>query len=345
MSGRSVHLVGSYPADDARQAMTAAVRAAGPRLRTLADGEVGERRNWVMNIIDGFRDHPDVELRRDGDWSGYGETPVFRVKRGHRLTADALRLRHARDAETSFAEFTKIRADHGLDGLAFQVGIPGDLDLALFAFGPARALARRGAFREALAREIGEIAAWGGREVLFQLEYPVELVMAASAPAPLRPPVARFLARGMARPAAAAPPGTRFGVHLCVGDLNHRALKRLASTAPLVALTRALLRAWPDGRPLEYVHVPLASGDAPPTLDTAFYQDLKRLRTMPRDVRFIAGLVHPAQDVEDQRHVLRTVETLLGRTADVSSPCGLGRSSPAEAEQALTRAAALAALT
>ncbi|WP_433464973.1 hypothetical protein [Spirillospora sp. CA-128828] len=341
MQERSIHLVGSYPAENVREAMTAAVQKTGRHLRTLADGEVGERRNWVVHIIEAFRSRPDVVLRKDGHWSGYDDAPVFKMRRGHRLTADSLDLGHVRDAKESYAVFKEIRTEHGLDGLSFQVGIPGDLDLALFTFGPAGAFTRRAPFRQALIREINEIAEQGGNDVLFQLEFPVELVMVTTAPAPLRGLAARFLARGMTRLAAAAPPGTRFGVHLCVGDLNHKALKRMKSTAPLVALTEALLRAWPEGRVLEYVHVPLAAGDEPPAPEPGFYRDLGRLARMPQDVRLIAGLVHEEQSLDEQRQVLRTVETVLGRTVDVSPACGLGRRTPEAAERALTRAVAL----
>jgi hypothetical protein len=337
---RSIHLVGSYPADDVRQAMTVAVRKAGRHLRTVADGEVGERRNWVTHIVDSFRCRSDVELRKEGEWSGYDNVLVLKMRRGHWLTADSLDLGHVGDAEASYAVFKEIRAEHELPGLSFQVGIPGDLDLALFTFGPAGAFTRRTPFREELIREINEIAEWGGRDVLFQLEFPVELVMVTSAPAPLRGLVARFMARGMTRLAGAAPPGTRFGIHLCVGDLNHKALKRMKTTAPLVALSNAVLRAWPGDRVLEYMHVPLADGEQPPTLETGFYRDLERLTGMRRDVRFVAGLVHEEQDLDEQRQVLHTVETLLGRTVDVSTACGLGRRTPEDAEQAIARAVA-----
>lgn len=42
---RAVHLVGSIPADNAEQAMRTAVERLGEHLRTLPDGETGERRN------------------------------------------------------------------------------------------------------------------------------------------------------------------------------------------------------------------------------------------------------------------------------------------------------------
>ncbi|MFG1961841.1 hypothetical protein [Nonomuraea sp. NPDC049028] len=342
MPSRHIHLVGSYPAADTRQAMTIVADVAGPYLRALADGEVGARRNWITHIIDGLREHPDIELRTDGNWSGYDNRPVFRVKRGHRLTSGSMRLGHAAAAGEGYEVFKEIRASHRLDGVSFQVGIPGDLDLALFAFGPARAFTRRRPFREALAREIREITGWGGHDVLFQLEVPVELVMVAGVPKPLRTATARSLVHGMVKQVATAPPNARFGVHLCVGDLNNKALKRLPTVTPVVSILNALLRAWPQGRPLEYVHVPLAAGDQPPPLEPGFYQDLESLAALPPDTRFAAGLVHEAQEVDDQRKILRMVESILSRTVDVSPACGLGRRSPQDARRVLERAVALA---
>ncbi|SEH01090.1 hypothetical protein SAMN05444920_11920 [Nonomuraea solani] len=342
MPHRHIHLVGSYPAADVRQAMTVMAGVAGPYLRTLADGEVGARRYWIRHIIEDLRENPDVELRADGGWSGYDDHPIFKVRRGHRLRPGALRLGTAQAAGESYAVFKQVRAEHRLDGVAFQVGVPSDLDLALFSFGPARALALRRAFREALAREMREIAAWGGRDVLFQIEVPAELVMVATVPGPLRTPVARLLVGGLIKLVVAVPPDSRFGVHLCVGDLNNRALKRLGTLAPVVSLVKALLRAWPHDRALEFVHVPLAAGDRPPPLKTAFYQGLEPLADLPPGIRFVAGLAHEAQGPDDQRRVLRTVERVLSRTVDVASACGLGRRSEGDARRALDRAVALA---
>ncbi|MDQ2961314.1 MAG: hypothetical protein M3R48_09765, partial [Candidatus Dormibacteraeota bacterium] len=76
---RAAHLVGSIPADDANDAMRLALRHLGPQLSCLPDGETGDRHHWVIHIIDGLRSHPDLELKKDGDWSAYDKTPVFRV--------------------------------------------------------------------------------------------------------------------------------------------------------------------------------------------------------------------------------------------------------------------------
>jgi hypothetical protein len=81
---RRAHLVGSIPAGSAEEAMRLAVKRLGPELDYLPDGETGVRRNWVLGMIEGFRNHPDLRLVKDGDWSDYDKTPRFALQPGRR---------------------------------------------------------------------------------------------------------------------------------------------------------------------------------------------------------------------------------------------------------------------
>lgn len=339
MSSRAVHLVGSYPASTAQAAMNDIAGRAGLHLRSMPDGETGERSSWVVGTIERFRDHPDVELRSDGDWSNYKRCPTFRPV--NRLRPEAVPLSLAADARASYEHFDKVRADQGLN-LDFQVGVPSDLDLSAFTFGfGASAFRHRGIFRDALASQIREIDSWAGRDVIYQLECPAEVVMVASA-GPLRHLAARRLAAGLVRVVEAAPAHTRWGVHLCVGDLGHQALMKLTSTRPLVALSRALVAAWPRERSLEYLHLPLASGTQPPPLDFAFYRGLADLATLPDSLRLVAGLGHDHRTLGELQQVLHTVEFQVGRPVDIARPCGLGRQDATTAARALERDVELA---
>ena len=82
MVARYAHLVGSLPGDSAYEAMSNAMRVLGPQLRSLPDGETGERRNWIISIVESLRSHPDLILSKSGDWSDYDKTPSMRVRRG-----------------------------------------------------------------------------------------------------------------------------------------------------------------------------------------------------------------------------------------------------------------------
>lgn len=342
MTSREAHLVGSLPGATATEAMSTALELVGPYLRSLPDGETGERRNWIISIVETLRSHPDVELRREGDWSDYDKTPRFRVRRGHRLLGATLDLGHVAAVRESLPVFEKVRAAAGRDELAFQQGVPSDLDLAMFAFGPLGALRYRRAFTEATLVEIREIAALTGPDTLFQVEMPAELVLLARAPSRARPPLARLLARGVTQLAAGAPLGTHFAVHLCLGDMNNRAFGTMGDVGPLVLLANALVATWPADRPLELVHAPFAAADHPATTEPAFYAPLQHLR-LPADVRFAAGFAHEAQPLEDQRRIRTIIEDHLGRPVVIASACGLGRRTGEAARVVLERTAELCA--
>lgn len=339
MKTRSAHLVGSLPGNTAQEAMTGALDRLAPWLRALPDGETGERRNWIIHIVEAMRDHPDLELVKEGSWSDYQDVPRFRVRKGHRLYGAALDFGELSAAEASWPTFETLRTNSSLPELSFQVGIPGDFDLAMFTLGPAAALRHRRAFAEATVRQIRAIHVLTGERAVFQIEVPAELVLLARAPGPSQPALARILGRQIASLAAGAAPGTRFGIHLCLGDMNHRALGRMTDATPLVLLANAIARAWPADRLLEFVHAPFAAAENPPPLSRAFYAPLRGLRLGP--VRFVSGIAHEEQPLADQRRLRALVDEATGQAVDISTSCGLGRRSPDNAYAALDRIAEL----
>lgn len=278
---RRAHLVGSIPAVSAAEAMRLAVKRLGPELDYLPDGETGVRRNWVIGMIEGFRTHNDLRLVKDGDWSDYDKTPRFGLQPGHRLYGAAL-------------------------------------NLGMFTFGPSGPVRHLRPFTEALAATMYQVRALFGDDVLFQIEVPVESVVLARAPSGLRPAVAGLLARRIAALAQGAPAGSQFGLHLCLGDMNHRALGRLTDASPLVLLANAVTSRWPAGRPLRYVHAPLAAADDPPPASQAFYRPLAGLK-LGHGVRFVAGFAHEDQDAATQFRIRELIEGAVGRPVDVST--------------------------
>ena len=340
MSPRNAYLVGSLPGEDPAQAMSAAVSILGPYLQTLPDGETGERRNWVISIVDGLRDHPDLHLRKAGDWSDYDRTPVLGIRRGHRLYGASLDFGHVAAVTHSYPLFEQVRRSAGLAPLRFQQGVPGDFDLAMFTLGPAGALLHRRPFTEASLGEIREVKKITGPDTLFQIEVPVELVLLAKAPVPARPALARYLARAVTAMAAGAAPGTRFAVHLCLGDMNNKAFGTMSDVSPLVLLANAVMKAWPAGRPLEILHAPFAAADQPAATDAAFYQPLNNLK-LAAGVQFAAGFAHESQSAADQHQIRTVIEDHLERRVLIASACGLGRRSRAAGQAVMERIADL----
>ena len=340
MVQRRTLLVGSIPGNTAREAMTEAMREVGPRLRYLPDGETGTRDRWVVGIINSFRDNPDMVVRREGDWSNYKQQLNFKVRRGRPFTGDSLNLGIQQAFEENRALFDELRA--GRDDLSFQIGIPGDFDLAMFTLGLPGALRHRKGFTSATVREITAVHKAAGDDVLFQLELPAEMVFVAMTPGLGRKVVARRMAKLVRGLVSRAPSDARFGVHLCLGDLGHKALGSMRDARPLVAMANAVTAAWPDGVRLEYVHGPLAAGDQPPVLDPGFYRPLADLR-LPETTRFVAGFLHEGRSIDEARQILGVVESAYGGTVDVAAACGLGRRGHDNALATMRQAAALCA--
>lgn len=323
-NNRRTLLVGSIPAGSAEEAMTLAMREVGPYLRYIPDGETGERDRWVVSIINSLRSHPDLEVRKEGNWSNYKDQLNFAVRKGHTLTGESLDFGHVAAYQDSWPVFERLREEFHRPDLVFQVGIPGDFDMALFALGLTGPFRHRRPFTEATVREIEQIYASAGDEVLFQIEVPAELVFVTQVPRSVQPVMAAWLGGIVANLARRAPQGARFGVHLCLGDLGHKALGTLRDATPLVRLTEAIIRRWPTEHPLEYVHAPLAAGEEPPVLDASFYRPLGSLR-LPAATRFVAGLLHEARSLDELHQILAQLDSLLGQPVDVAASCGLAR--------------------
>lgn len=342
MSERRSHLVGTIPAPGPREAMELALDELGPSLDMLPDGETGQRLNWVKEFIDNLRQHPDLELTEEGDWSEYDDIPRFKVKRGHTLRAETLDMGYARFYRESAPIYRELLSGRDAAEMPFQVGIPGDFDMSLFSLGPGGAFRGRRPFTEATVREIREIHAEAGDGVVFQIEVPAELVLVARMPGPMKRVGARYMAGVITKLARDAPAGSRFGIHLCLGDMNHRALMRMSDTTPVVLLANSIAKRWPDGRSLEFMHAPFAAAVEPPATDPGWYRPLEKLR-LPDTTRFIAGFAHDDQELDVQRGLRDTIENAVGAPVDVSSSCGLGRRQPEDAVAVMRRTAELVA--
>ena len=326
---RRAHLVGSLPGANAAEAMEAALSRLAPYLLTLSDGETGARSGWIGACIRNMAGNPDVELvaQGRGDFSSYEDVPQYRLREGAAL--DAANVEACLPYERAFAEsyptFVDLRAKYGRPDLPFQVGIPGQLDLSVDTFGFEVGFDPRyyQASLEATVSQVRKIAAAGG-DVVFQLETPVALIAVASGDDAAAEGTARHIAGLTVQLPAAVPDGTRFGVHLCLGDLNHKSLANMRDVTPAVVVANELAAAWPTGRPLEFIHVPFPAAEEPPSFDPAFYEPLSRL-DIPHSVRFIAGCIHESLSSDKQVALLRMIEDKLGREVDVAAACGLGR--------------------
>jgi hypothetical protein len=324
---RKAHLVGSIPGANAEQAMTAALDRLGPHLLTLTDGETGNRSWWIGAVLRALAGDEDVEVERSGDFSDYDHTLLYRVRAG--ATLDAGRLAACLPYEGAFREsfplFKDLRERYGCPDLSFQVGLPSHLDLAVDAVGYPEGLAPElySPCLEATAKHTRDVHVAAADSVVFQIETPASLV-AVSASGVGAPNTAARMAAKLVELPAQAPSEARFGVHLCLGDMNHKSLGHIKDIGPAVFLANEIASAWPPSRPLEFIHAPFAAAEEPPTFDPAFYEPLQQLN-LPPSVRFVAGCIHESLSHERQVELLRLIESQVGHEVDVAAACGLGR--------------------
>ena len=224
MPNRKSLLVGSIPAADTAEAVASALGELGSTLIAIPDGETGDRKPWVAEIIDRLSDHPAFRLKKVGNWTSYKDVPRYGVRRGTKVDPASLNMGYLRAYEQSRVAVKTAVAQHDIEHLPFQSGVASGFDLALFSLGFWGALRHRDAFNAATAREITGIKAQAGGDVVFQIEVPAELVMVTRSPAVLRAPVAALMGRLTTELARQTPAGTRFGIHLCYGDLGNHSL-------------------------------------------------------------------------------------------------------------------------
>jgi hypothetical protein len=340
---RKTHLVGAWPGRGPEHAMEVALTNLGPHLNSMSDGETGDRALWVTASMDALRANPDLETVHDGGWTDYNDLAQWKIKDGQKMSAGNVRLPYARAFDASFTPFKELRERFGRPDLRFQVGIPLPGDIALYSFGEGIFVDPEPveAFTEATLREIREIAEIGGDDVVFQLETCLALVAVAQAPDEEQAAVATQMAKYLTDIAAGSPEGTRFGIHICLGDFHHKAIATMRDIRPVVLVANAVVEGWPQGRILEFVHAPFAAANEPPVEGDAFYAPLADL-ALPEDTRFIAGFIHESLELDAHRELLDRIEGLLGRQVDIAAACGLGRRpSEDEAWDAMQKSVAL----
>ncbi|WP_330230039.1 hypothetical protein OHA40_29165 [Nocardia sp. NBC_00508] len=323
--------------------MRAMLDGAGPRLRTLPTGETRRYEFYIQPIIENLVSQSVLEVRKPGAWQSSRDRTIHRVVRGTELSGEIMDLGYLREAEEAWPVFRSLREERALPGLALQIGMPTDFTLTFIAMGASGIRTHRHAFLDATVRDITAIRELAGDDVVVQLEATAELVLLAKTQ-----PFHRLvdgmlgLGRGIAALAAAAPEGTRFGVHLCLGSLRNKARGRLRDARPLVDLANSVVRQWPQGRVLEYLHGPFAAGDVPPSARAEFYAPLANL-SLCEGTDFYAGLVHDSPTEGQQLETLAAIENALGRPVDgVASACGLGRRPRGVADVLMARADSLA---
>ncbi|MBV9237356.1 MAG: hypothetical protein JOZ94_16095, partial [Xanthobacteraceae bacterium] len=136
--GQELLLVGSVPLKSVEDVMTTFGGALGSYLPAIPDGEVGERKSWVMRLsYQVFNGHIDLDtIKRPERDNGierlmprsHADAWQFKVRDGVeavRFGNPGYRLGYAKDAANSYFVFKTLREKGVLPpGLRFQISMP-----------------------------------------------------------------------------------------------------------------------------------------------------------------------------------------------------------------------------
>jgi hypothetical protein len=338
---RPIHFVGSVGgARDTGSAMELML-SQRDYLFWLPDGEPAERSEYVRNVIDHLPTRPGILVkrhpRRVADWKSMRRRTIWKVARGNVLRSDDLRLGYATAAMTSWQVFLEKCAEWDRPDLMFQVGLPSALTLAAVGFGIDRCVKYYPVVRQALTREIEDIlGVIPNNRIIFQIEAVIETVCSLVPqwgqrllfPQGLGHMIVEALGQAQEQ-------NLHAGVHFCYGSLENKAAVHPRSLAPLVRTMNAVIGAWPPNCSLDFLHIPVAWSDRPPSTNPQFYKPLALLRALPPKTRLFAGVVQcnsGASSSAEERTAVRLFESATqkatGRpfgTVGVSCACGTGR--------------------
>ncbi|MDB5572689.1 MAG: hypothetical protein JWN93_3872 [Hyphomicrobiales bacterium] len=338
--GNQALLVGSVPLKSVEEVMRAFGGPLGPFLPAVPDGEVGERRSWVLRLsYQVFNGHEDLEtIQRPARVNGVEQLmPTsredvwrFRVKPGVervRFGNPGYRLGYAKDAVNSYFVFKTLREKGEIPpGVRFQISMPMVNSVVRpLTFPEPQDLEKiRPGYEEAIAAELEAIleaiphedlaiqwdCAWEVAAVYDGIEgYPAEREIDTHVA-----PVGRL--------SKLIPEDVALGFHFCFGTFGGWPRFAPADLGRCVELVNAAVKA--TGRRVDWAHIPALD-----RLDDAFYAPLANLDV--GDTRVYLGLVHSMDSFQQRLEIARRYLPDFG----VAAYCGFGRTPPEELPKVL----------
>ena len=338
--GQDLLLVGSVPLRSVEDVMRTFGGALGAYLPAIPDGEVGERRSWVLRLsYQVFNGHIDLETikrpqrvdgveqlmprSRDDVWQ-------FKVRPGVdvvRFGNPGYRLGYAKDAVNSYFVFKTLREKGVIpQGVRFQISMPMvNSVIRPLTFPDPEDLERiRPGYEEAIAAELDAIldaiphqdlalqwdCAWEVAAVYDGLEgYPAEREIETHVA-----PIGRLARR--------LPEEVSLGFHFCFGTFGGWPRFAPADLGRAVELVNEAVEA--TGRRVDWVHIPALD-----RMDEAFYAPLAELSV--KGARVYLGLIHSMDSFQERLAVARKFLPDFG----LAAYCGFGRTPPEDMPKVL----------
>ena len=333
-------LVGSVPLETAEQVMRMFGPPLGPFLRSIPDGEVGDRRWWVLRLSwQVFLGHPELEvIKRPAPDNGVerlvprdrADVYSFKVKPGVdvvRFGDPGWRLGFTRDAINSYFVFKTLKKEGVIpQHVRFQVSLPlVNSVVTSLTFPEAGDIDRvRPGYEQALQNEIAQIVdliPHGDLAIQWDCSWEITDVYGGipglSADGALERNVGQI-----ARLSPPVPHEVMLGFHFCFGTFGGWPRFAPPDLGAGVALANAAIAN--AGRRVDWIHIPALD-----TVDERFYAPLGKLQT--QGTRLYLGLIHNMGTFADRLKVARKYAGAFG----LGAYCGFGRTPPAKLPEVL----------
>jgi SAM-dependent methyltransferase len=314
------HLVGSVPLASAEDVFRTLGRELGDRVRRLPDGETGPRADWIVWQYPVLSARPQFEVAPPTPAS-YRALPRLRLRAGE--DGGDLRFEHlgyADAALSSFRTFALLKRDGELPrGCRFQVSLPTPLaPVSAFVAAEDQEVAER-AYEAAMTLELQRILAGIPHDQLaVQWDTNFEFGMLQGEVGAWFPDVKGGILERLIRISRLVPGDVELGFHFCSGHDEARPRHVPGDMRGMVDVANALAASL--GRPLTWVHMPVAP-ERPP--DPAFVAPLADLR-LHAGTELYLGLLHPGEDdAETERRIAVAQEAVSD--FGVATVCGWGR--------------------
>jgi hypothetical protein len=333
-----VHLVGSVPLPDARAVFTAVSAALGPHLKSIPDGETGERLDWITWLEPVFAGHPAFEPSGEM-FQLHGA--LQRKDRRYRLKAGASiadvrfdNIFYADHAIKSYGEFATLKRQGVIPaGVKFQVDlVPAHSVIWLYVQENLQA-AVDPLFNEAVLREIDKIAAAIPHDQLaiqFDIASAVFARLERNQPSSYgktKEEMQETFAAIVVRLANHVAADIDLMFHFCYGDAGHKHVVEPTDMTDMVEFANRLSARVT--RPIQMIHMPVPRGRS----DDAYFAPLRRLTLKP-GTELCLGLVHYTDGIAGTRARLATAKKYAKGFA-VATECGFGRRDPATLNELL----------
>jgi hypothetical protein len=323
-------LVGSIPLDTAEQVIRMFGPPLGRFLQSIPDGEVGDRRWWVLRLSwQVFLGHPDLDvMKRPAPDNGVerlvprdrADVYSFRVKPGVdivRFGNPGWRLGFARDAMNSYFVFKTLRKEGVIpQHVRFQVSIPlVNSVVTTLTFPEMSDLGRvRIGYEVALQKEVENIVDMIPHEDLaiqWDCSWEITDAYGAIPGLPADGAVNRNIGQ-IERLSRIVPEAVMLGFHFCFGTFGGWPRFAPDNLGAAVMLANAAIAN--AGRKVDWIHLPVLD-----TIEDDFYAPLKNIQ--PQGARIYLGLIHNMQTFAERLEVARKYLADFG----LGAYCGFGR--------------------